>query len=122
MRQDVSRTRAVLAALLAGATLLLSSPVAAVAAPVLGADCGTGASMVGADAAGKVTLGYNADTCTITFSVAWPNAPACTATNETNGGGRPAMVGVSTTKTALRMDPKYPWLEGDVISYLCVGY
>ena len=77
---------------------------------------------MGSDSAGKVEIGTGARTCTLTFTLPPLNAPACTATNETNGGGRPVMVGVRTTQTTLVMDPLDPWNAGDVVSYLCVGY
>ena len=124
MRRDVSRTRGVLIVLLAGTALLLWAGTS-FAAPTLGADCGAGASIVGSDSAGKVELGTGARTCTLTFFTVPPlnaNAPACTAVNETNGGGRPVMVGVRTTQTTLVMDPLDRWTAGDVVSYLCVGY
>ena len=121
MRPDVARTRGVLIVLLAGTALLLWAG-ASFAAPTLGADCGAGASIVGSDSAGKVEIGTGARTCTLTFTLPPLNAPACTATNETNGGGRPVMVGVRTTRTTLVMDPLDPWNAGDVVSYLCVGY
>ena len=121
MRQGILRTRAVLTVLLTGTALLLWSDTS-FAAPALGADCGAGASILGTDSAGKVEIGTGARTCTLTFTLPPLNAPACTATNETNGGGRPVMVGVRTTQTTLVMDPLDPWNAGDVVSYLCVGY
>ena len=109
----------------AATAVLLWSTASFAAPPTLGPDCGTGASIVGSDSAGKVELGTGARTCTLTFFTVPPlnaNAPACTAVNETNGGGRPVMVGVRTTQTTLVMDPLDPWNAGDVVSYLCVGY
>ena len=63
-------------------------PGTSLAAPTLGPDCGAGASIVGSDLAGKVTLGTNVTTCTLTFSSTWANAPACTAVSETNPTGQ----------------------------------
>ena len=124
MHRNVLRTTGVLTALLfVGAGFVLGPGVSFAATP--GADCG-GASIVGSDAAGKVTLGQDVATCTITFTVPWPNAPACTAINETNGGGHPAPVGARSTKTSLVLDAAaqsgVTFADGDVISYLCVGY
>ncbi len=115
-------------ALLAGTAVLLWSAASFAASPLLGPDCGSGAAIVGSDAAGKVTLGAPAPgspmapACTLGFSVPPLNPPACTATNETNGGGAAVAVGVRTTTTALEMDQLTPWNPGDVISYMCVGY
>jgi len=90
MRQATLRKGVVMGALLMGAVLLLS-PATSFAAPSLGADCGAGASVVGSDGAGKVTLGTGVagNTCTLTFTVTLLNEPACTAVNETNSGGHP---------------------------------
>ena|SRR5712692_2636765 len=123
MRQYVSRRKSVVSALLAGTAMLLWSVASFAASPVLGPDCGTGAAIVGSDSAGKVTLGTGvAVTCTLGFSVPPLNPPACTATNETNGGGYAVGVGVKTTTTTMEMDGAAPWLTGDVISYSCTSY
>ncbi len=122
-------TRGPLIALLVGTAVLCWSASSFAASPALGPDCGTGAAIVGADSAGKVTLGAPAvagnpmaPTCTLGFSVPPLNPPACTATNETNGGGAAVAVGVRTTKTAMEMDQLTPWNQGDVISYTCTAY
>lgn len=122
MRQVVSGIRGALAALTVGSVVLLWSAVSFAGMPSLGLDCGTGASLVGSDEAGKVTLGAGVSTCTLAFSVPPLNPPACTATNETNGGGHAAVVGVRTTTTTIEMDGIMPWLPGDVISYICISY
>src|SRR5690242_7325034 len=97
MGRQLSSTKGVLSALLVGTAMLLWSAAAFAGTPILGPDCGaTAASIVGSDSAGKVTLGIPdptlpaTGTCTLSFSVPYTNAPACTATNETNGGGYPA--------------------------------
>ncbi len=119
MRQSVLRTRAVLTALfLVGSILLLWPGMSLAAAPTLGPDCGTGASIVGSDSAGKVTIGAGGGTCTLTFSAARPNAPACTAVNETNT--RPVDATTTTTTVALGVGINIG--PGDVVSYLCVSY
>jgi hypothetical protein len=94
----------------------------AAAGPTLEADCGTGATIVGSDSAGKVTLGEGVATCTLEFSTQWPNPPACTAVNETNGGGNPQSVGVKSTTETLVLGGYYPWVAHDVVSYICMGY
>ncbi len=111
--------------LFAGAALLLWSATSFAAAPTLGADCGAGASIVGSDSAGKVTLGTGASTtstCTLTFALPSLNAPACTAVNETNGGGYTTPVGTKSTTTTVLLGGLNPWADRDVVSYLCVSY
>ena len=61
-------------------------------------------------------------TCTLTFGVPYPNAPACSAMNETNGGGFSVAVGVKTTNTTLELNSLSAWSVGDVISYMCQDY
>lgn len=127
MRRQLSSTKGALTTLLAGTAVLIWS-AAALAAPLLGIDCGTGAAIVGSDSAGKITLGTPdplipaTGTCTLSFSVPYTNPPACTATNETNGGGFPAPVGAKTTYTTLIIGSSVGSLPGDVISYLCIEY
>ncbi|MGH8064198.1 MAG: hypothetical protein ACRERE_02955 [Candidatus Entotheonellia bacterium] len=123
MRQDILRMRAVLTALLLmGAVLLLWRGSSLAAAPTLGDGCGVGANIVGSDLAGKVTMGGDVTACTLTFGSTFPNAPACTAVNETSRGGQAAPVGVRSTTTTLVFDGTAPVYDGDVVSYLCVGY
>jgi hypothetical protein len=122
MRRHVTKTGGALAALLVGTVLMLWSAVSFAGTPTLGADCGTGAAIVGSDTAGKVTVGQDVATCTLTFSAAQVDAPACTATNETNSGGHAVSFGVRTTTTTMEMDGTYPWAAGDVVSYLCLDY
>ncbi len=122
MRQDVLRTRANVAGLLLMAAVLLLWPAASFAAPTLGPDCGAGASIVGNDSAGRVTMGTGMGTCTLTFGSAAANAPACMAMNETNHGGQASPVGVRSTTTTLAFDSAQSIRDGDVVSYLCVSY
>ena len=69
------------------------------------------------DSAGKVTTtGTGASTIVLTFSIAFSNAPACTATNETTANLTRA---ISTT-TTLTINATI--VTGDVISYSCLGY
>jgi hypothetical protein len=123
LRPIRSRKRAcVLTSLIALALLMPCSVASAAAGPTLESDCGTGAAIVGSDSAGKVTLGDGVTSCTIDFSTQWPNPPACTAVNETNGGGNPQSVGTKTTTATVVLGGYYPWVAHDVISYICMGY
>lgn len=123
MRQNILGMKTVLTAfLLMGAVLLLWQGTVFAAAPTLGDGCGVEASIVGSDLAGKVTMGTDLATCTLTFASTFPNAPACTAVNETSRGGLAAPVGVRSTTTTLVFDGTAPIYDGDVVSYLCVGY
>ncbi len=122
MRGWVPGRNWVSASMLAGAILVIWSAVSFAVTPILGTDCGTGAAVVGSDVAGKVTLGTGVTTCTIEFSLPPLNPPACSAVNETNGGGYAIAVGARTTTTTLELDSLSPWNAGDVISYMCQGY
>ncbi len=108
--------------ILAAMVLLLWSAESFAGTPTLGPDCGAGASITGSDSAGKVTLGTSPSSCTLTFGVPYPNAPACEATNETNGGGYSLAVGTKTTVSTLDLNSSMSWSAGDVISYLCQDY
>lgn len=118
MRRHSSGARGALTAIVAGTAMLFWSAIVFAGTPTLGPDCGAGASIVGSDSAGKVTLGVNHNTCALSFSVSLPNAPACMATNETNGHA----VGVSTTVAGAVLSGPYPFAAGDVISYICQDY
>jgi hypothetical protein len=112
----------------AGAAMLCWSAVSFAGTPTLGTDCGTTAVLVGSDLAGKVTIGTpdpllpNTGTCTLSFGAPYPNAPACTAMNETNGGGFPVPMGTRTTTTTLTLGSSAGWVVGDVIAYSCLDY
>jgi hypothetical protein len=129
MRRHLTRKRGALTAILAGTVVLCWSAISFAGTPTLGPDCGaTAASIAGSDAAGKVTLGVPdplipaTGTCTLTFSVPYTNPPACSATNETNGGGFPAPSGARTTSTTLVLGSSVGTAPGDVISYTCQEY
>ena len=123
MRQNVLRGGAVS---LMAAALLLWPGTSFAFTPTLGPDCGASASIVGSQWAGKVTMGAGVTTCTLTFTSPFLNAPACVATNETNGGGHPAPIGVKSTASTLLIDagPLYGVVlaPGDVVSYVCASY
>ena len=118
--QHSSGTRRALTAILAGTVVLFCSAVSFAGVPTLGSGCGsTGASVAGSDSAGKATLGVGTTTtCTLTFSVPYPNAPACMATNETQG----QTVGIKTTPSGVTLSGPYPFSAGDVIAYVCQDY
>jgi hypothetical protein len=121
MRPHLSVTRSALMALIAGAAVMLWSAASFAGAPTVGPDCGSGASIVGSDSAGKVTVG-SGSTCTLTFAVPYTNPPACTATNETNGGGYSLTVGTKSTPSGVLIGGLQNWADGDVISYTCAEY
>lgn len=99
--------------------LLLLGSTQAMAQPTLGEDCGTGATIVGSDTAGKVTIGTDQwSSCTLTF--AGSQARACSTTNESGGGqGYAVATGNKTTLTTMEIDFMYGPNAGDVISYQC---
>jgi hypothetical protein len=118
MRRHLTNTNSARTAILVGTAMLFWSAIAFAGTPSLGANCGVGASIVGSDSAGKVTLGASQNECTLTFSVPYPNAPACMTTNETQGRA----VGVSTTVSGAVLSGPYPFAAGDVIAYVCQDY
>jgi len=128
MQRKKSKMTYVLASPVAGTMLFLSSQASFAGTPTLGTDCGTTAAAIGSDTAGKVTIGVPdpllpyTGTCTLTFGTPYTNAPACTAMNETNGGGYPAPAGTRSTQTTLTLGSTVGWAAGDVISYSCLDY
>ena len=99
--------------------MLFSAAVSYAGTPTLGLECGSGSSVVGSDSAGKATLGIGtSNTCTLTFSIPYTNAPACITTNETEG----EPVGVSTTQSGAVLSGPYPFSAGDTIAYICAEY
>lgn len=82
-------------------------------------DCGTTPSIVGNDNVGRVTVGgvANGGKCTVTFAVAWTNAPICVVEEETTANlVRPANV----TTTAVEITGTL--VAGDKLAYQCFGY
>jgi hypothetical protein len=122
MRQDVLRMRSVLSVLLTGAVLLLWPGVSFAAAPIVGADCGSGASIEGSESAGKVTMGRGTGSnCTLTFTSPWANPPVCMAVDETNTSSGPTPAGARTTTTTVVINTSQV-ADNAVVSYICVGY
>ena len=69
------------------AILVVFCSIVKAAPPVLGPDCGTGATVVGDKtgdkyAAGKVTIGANPDGNVCTLSMTWARVPSCSAVIE----------------------------------------
>lgn len=94
------------------------------AQPTLGPDCPADATIVGSNNAGKITI--NADpwgaSCTLTFTGAAKNR-ACSAMNETAGGGPYARpLGAVTTDTTVTITSVNSVFSGDVISYMCLAF
>src|SRR5437773_11352554 len=81
MNEDTRRVRVTLGGLLMGGALLLMAGTSFAGTPTPGANCDQ-AVVVGSDAAGKVRVGTNVGTCTLTVSQAWASEPSCTAVNE----------------------------------------
>lgn len=87
--------------------------------PTLTSGWGTGATRVGNNAVGRVTIGTTPGTdVVLTFSQAYTtNAPVCQATNETTA----ALVIVKTVTTAA-VTFTGTFSNGDKVSYHCVGF
>ena len=119
MQYRILKKAALVSLLIAGVAAL--SPMTSIAGtPTL--NCGNGYTIAGSDASGKVTVGTDSGTCTLTFSTPYANPPACMAMNETNGGGFATPIGAKSTTTTLILGGMSPWNPGDVISYLCQSY
>ena len=119
MQRHLNGLRSALIAIMAGTMMLFSAAIALAGTPTLGPECGAGSSVAGSDSAGKITLGKGTtNTCTLTFSISYTNAPACITTNETQG----QEVGVSTTQSSATLSGPYPFNSGDTIAYVCAEY
>ena len=81
-----------------GAAALALSATAFAGTPSLGAGCGGGASIVGSDTAGKVTLGTESGNCVLTFSTAYANAASSADEMRTTGA--------SDSRAKLRCDER----------------
>lgn len=77
--------------------LRLRHLVASGTAPTVGGSCGTSPTITGGDAAAQITVGTGSPTsCTVTFNVAYANAPVCTANGSATAGPK-----VATTTTTV---------------------
>ena len=80
--------------------------------PSLGSGCGTGASFVGSDATGQVTMGTSPTSCPMTFGTPYVNPPSCEATSPT------ASVSYTVTPQAINFTSP---LAGEVIHFICTA-
>jgi hypothetical protein len=116
------RKTGALAVMMAATAVLILSATSFAGTPTLVTGCGAGASVVGSDTAGKVTLGTGNTYCVLNFSTAYTNPPACVGMNETNGGAHAVAVGIKTSTSQMMIDAAAPWADGDTIAYLCQSY
>jgi hypothetical protein len=80
--------------------------------------CGSGATIVGNDQAGRIHVGAGVSACTLTFGQKWTNAPLCFVSNET---AQLAMK-VTPTTSSVMFSAIAPFAEATVLDYHCVGY
>lgn len=94
---------------------LLGGGTAPVVSNTSANSCGTSAAtIVGSDMGGKVTVGATSGTsCTVTFRIAYPNAPPCWANNETTANL------ARTTSTTTTVIIGGTFVGGDVVSWGC---
>lgn len=78
--------------------------------------CGSGATNVGNDVAGRITTGTTVTGCVLTFNQPWGTAPVCVVQDDTSGGTIDAVITLTTLSIA--SGPS----DGDVLSYICFGY
>lgn len=90
-------------------------------APTAAANCGTGATVAGNDAVGRVGLGTGTlgAYCQITFAASWTNAPVCSVWDESTG--QPLYPQPNTTSLALKAVTG-TLNAGDNLAYSCKGY
>lgn len=86
--------------------------IAADARPPVLSGCGTTPSVVGNDAAGKITTGSAATTCTATFALAYAVAPACIVAPQ--GNATYPTYTTSTTAIVFSVD-----IASTVYNYVC---
>jgi hypothetical protein len=83
--------------------------------------CGGSPSIVGSDAAGRVTLGTGSPaSCQIVFGTSWTNPPVCHFTNESGNSQAYSISAVDAFSVTFRTTG--PMTTGDVINYTCLGY
>lgn len=118
----MKRIALILAAVVAVAlSVTLGASGRTLAGPSLGAGCGAGASVVGDDATGRVTLGTSPSTvqCELDFGAAWASTPVCFANVETPGPSYAQVRSPSTTAIQLRSFGGA--VAGNVIAYHCLA-
>jgi hypothetical protein len=87
--------------------------------PAVGASsCGTGASIVGSDTVGRVTVGSSAAGCKFFFGAQWsPNLPVC------HFSGNAGLVYATSAQDSFSVTiTASPLSAGDVSSYICLSY
>ena len=108
--------------ILALLAILLLAASQALAQPTLDADCGAGATIVGTNTAGKVTIGTDPDwKCTLIFPTS--RNRACSGVVENSHvsiGIEP--IGIATTDTTGVMASSYGFAPASVISYQCTQF
>lgn len=81
--------------------------------------CGT-STVSGSDSAFVVTITAGTPSaCTVTFSSAWPTAPACVMTDQTTAAGSTSKVATTTTTAVATIAAGN--YGTDVLSFICVG-
>jgi len=85
-------------------------------APTL-SSCGSSPSITGTDTAGKITIGGTGPntSCTVTFNIAYTNAPACTLTGGNDGITIAAQTVVATLTITSSAD-----MSGHTVMYHCI--
>lgn len=103
-------------------TLALLAATPALAQPTLGPDCGTGATLIGSNTAGKFTVGTDPSwSCTLIFATARNRACNGSVENSSVSIGIEAVGAATTDTTALFASPN-GFKPGYVISYQCSPY
>ncbi len=83
---------------------------------------GGGASVVGNDVAGRITIGTSPGiTCTLTFTSPWPAAPVCFI-NRTTANADMAKVEATSSASVSFRGAASSLLNTDVLDYFCLGY
>ena len=86
-------------------------------APNASANCGSGATTAGNQAAGRVQIGTApVSPCTLSWAAPWANAPVCSIWDETSGG---ALQPQPTTTTLAILGSL---VANHTIAFSCVGY
>lgn len=100
-------------------TIALLAATPAMAQPTLGADCPSGTTLVGSDKAGRLVMSASPDSGICTLEGFPAHDRACSATNETSGGGYAQALGTQATTTTVAINFLSSATPGDVVSYQC---
>lgn len=93
-------------------------------APTL-STCGTAPTVAGTDTAGVITIGTGTPAaCTVTFARTFVNAPTCYFNDRTTAGKTNAGTTYQVVEAAASVTVTFQaaTVNGDVISYSCLGY